>query len=474
MVGLYIGKDVAVVGDRHADTVHNHVGDLIALAGGDGKGLVRALVHRYAAGGSDAAAFARRRGDGVGLRLRIRLPAGCPEGNGNGVVLLHAGKGVPVAGKLVQHAGIVHNHLGDLIAFVRGDGEGLACALLHRYGAGGGNAAAFARRRSDGVGLRLRLPAAGRPEGDGNGVVGLYVGKGVAVPGELPQHAGTVHQYIGDLIALVQGDGEGLVCALVHRYAAGGSNAAAFACRCGDGVGLRLRLPAGRLEGDGNGVVPLHIGKGVAVVDKLILHAGTVHLHVGDLIALVRGDGEDLIRALVHFYLAGGINAAARTRRRGDGVDLRLIFHENSCQGMICRSDKGIAGISTDRRTIFRPVDEVVASVGSGRDGDIRPLCNGSAAAHGSAVRRISIDGDGHGLLFRAGEGDGDVVILVVLSAGHRDSDGVGLILHDAAAAGVVQDAASDAHIDKVSTDGIAVVGPVGDGGQGHFAGGAR
>ena len=255
MVGLYAGEGVAVVGNRHADAIHQHLGDLIAIVRGDGEGLACALLHRYVAGGINAAACARLCGDGVGLRLRIRLPAGCPEGNGNGVVLLHAGKGVPVAGKLVQHAGIVHNHLGDLIAFVRGDGEGLACALLHRYVAGGINAAACARLCGDGVGLglRFRLPA-GLLEGDRNTVVLLHVGKGVAVVGD--RHADTVHQHVGDLIAIAGGDGEGLVLTLVHCYAAGGSNAAACARLCGDGVGLRFQFRAGGgAVGDGAGVV---------------------------------------------------------------------------------------------------------------------------------------------------------------------------------------------------------------------------
>ena len=92
MVGLYAGEGVAVVGNRHADTVHQHVGDLIALAGGDGEGLVLTLVHCYAAGGSNAAACARLCGDGVGLRFQFRAGGGA-AGGGAGVVcfrLFHA------------------------------------------------------------------------------------------------------------------------------------------------------------------------------------------------------------------------------------------------------------------------------------------------------------------------------------------------------------------------------------------------
>ena len=92
MVLLHVGKGVAVVGDRHADTVHQHVGDLIALAGGDGEGLVLTLVHCYAAGGSNAAACARLCGDGVGLRFQFRAGGGA-AGGGAGVVcfrLFHA------------------------------------------------------------------------------------------------------------------------------------------------------------------------------------------------------------------------------------------------------------------------------------------------------------------------------------------------------------------------------------------------
>ena len=227
MVLLHVGKGVAVVGDRHADTVHLHVGDLIALVRGDGEGLVLALVHCYGAGGSNAAARTRRCGDGVGVRLRFRLPAGLLEGDRNTVVLLHVGKGVAVVGD--RHADTVHLHVGDLIALAGGDGKGLVRALVRRYAAGGSDAAAFARRRGDGVGLRFQFRAGGGAAGGGAGVVcfrlfhadiagvlgaGLAVGLGVAIRPSRAVKAvlRALHRRDGGrqgLVVAVPGKGEG-------------------------------------------------------------------------------------------------------------------------------------------------------------------------------------------------------------------------------------------------------------------------
>ena len=75
-------------------------------------------------------------------------------------------------------------------------------------------------------------------------------------------------------------------------------------------------------------------------------------------------------------------------------------------------------------------------------------------------------------MLDRAGEGDGDVVVLVVLAAVYRNGDLVLPTLCNAAAAGVVQDAAFNAQAGQVVGGAErAIAGPGGDSGQCHFAG---
>ena len=65
------------------------------------------------------------------------------------MIRLHVFKGV---GFHRAHALAVHQHIGDFVALVRGDGIGLGLPLVKRGLPIGGDTAVLARRRRDGQG----------------------------------------------------------------------------------------------------------------------------------------------------------------------------------------------------------------------------------------------------------------------------------------------------------------------------------
>ena len=120
--------------------------------------------------------------------------------------------------------------------------------------------------------------------------------------------------------------------ALVPGIGAVGTGALHGPAVAGEGLGLEVVVElhvGGRLgEQGGDGVVGGDILEGVAVHRA---HALAVHQHIGDGVAFLGGDGEDLGRALLHGHLTGGGNGAALTGGGGDGVLLghRAVLHRH-------------------------------------------------------------------------------------------------------------------------------------------------
>ena len=400
VVGGDILKGVAVH-RAHALAVHQHIGDGVTLLGGDGEGLGRALLHGHLTGGGDGAALTGGGGDGVLL--------------GHGAVLhrhqLHVvdgqRSGVLGAGIVEGELDAVHRILGrdlDLSAAGNGIAAGFLAgiAVLEVPDGGPGLAAVGGGLHGGGEGLVLdavnavgiveiqnAIPGAGQVHGRGDqplvlraavpvvgdigllGVVaqalpvvigillpGVAVGvdalQGPAVEGEavagdglevvLEHHGGdigdllkyggngvalihgqgqdiagngggaAVDLHVGQLIALVRGEGN------VHGLAGdiggltGGGHGTAVGGGGGQGHGVAGRL--GLLEGGGDGVIHAHPLEGI-VADGAQIRA--VHVDVDDLIALGGGDVEGLAGTLLHQGLTGGGDGSALTGGGGDG-----------------------------------------------------------------------------------------------------------------------------------------------------------
>ena len=109
-------------------------------------------------------------------------------------------------------------------------------ALVPGIGAVGTSALHGPAVAGEALGLEVvvELHVGGRPgEHGGNGVVGGDILESVAVH---RAHALAVHQHVGDGVALLGGDGEGLGRALLHGHLTGGGNGAALTGGGGDGV----------------------------------------------------------------------------------------------------------------------------------------------------------------------------------------------------------------------------------------------
>ena len=104
-------------------------------------------IGAVAAGGLEGPAVA---GEGLGLEVVVELHVGgrLGEQGGDGVVGGDILKGVAVHR---AHALAVHQHIGDGVALLGGDGEGLGRALLHGHLTGGGDGAALTGGGGDGL-----------------------------------------------------------------------------------------------------------------------------------------------------------------------------------------------------------------------------------------------------------------------------------------------------------------------------------
>ena len=295
VVGGDIFKSIAVH-RAHALAVHQHVGNGIALGGGDGEGLGRALLHGHIAGGGNGAAFTGSGGDGVLL--------------GHGAVLhrleLHVihcqGAGFVGGVHIVEgELNAVHRVLGgnlDLSAARQGIAAGLLAgvAVLEVPDGGPGLAAVGGGLHGGGEGLVLdtvnavgivegqqAVPGAGQVHGRGDQPLVLLA----AVPvvgniGVLGVVAQALPVVIGILLPGVAVGVDALEGPAVEGEAVAGDGLEVVLEHHGGDIGDLLKY-------GGNGVALVH-GQGQDIAGNG--GGAAVDLHGGQLIALVRGEGN--------------------------------------------------------------------------------------------------------------------------------------------------------------------------------------
>ena len=344
VVGGDILKGVAVH-RAHALAVHQHVGDGIALLGGDGEGLGRALLHGHLTGGGDGAALTGGGGDGVLL--------------GHGAVLhrhqlhvIHRQGGGVVGGVHIAEGELdaVHRILGgnlDLSAARQGIVAGLLAgvAVLEVPDGGPGLAAVGGGLHGGGEGLVLdavnavgiveiqnAIPGAGQVHGRGDQP--LVLRAAVPVVGNVGV-LGVVAQALPVVIGiLLPGVAVGVDAlqgpAMEGESVAGHILEVVLEHHHGDVGNL--------LEGGGNGVALVH-DQGVGTVRHV--HGAAVDLHGGQLIALVRGEGN------VH-GLAGDIGGLT-----GGGHGTALIGGGGQGDGVAAAAGGGELDVVHGQRTGF-------------------------------------------------------------------------------------------------------------------------
>ena len=294
-----VGGDIlegVAVHRAHALAVHQRIGDGIALGGGDGEGLGRALLHGHLTGGGNDAALTGSGGDGVLL--------------GHGAVLhrhqlhvIHRQGGGVVGGVHIAEGELdaVHRVLGgnlDLSAARQGIAAGFLAgvAVLEVPDGGPGLAAVGGGLHGGGEGLVLdavnavgivegqnAIPGAGQVHGRGDQP--LVLRAAVPVVGDIGV-LGVVAQALPVVIGiLLPGIAVG-VDALEGPAVEGEAVA-------GDGLEVVLEHHGGDigdlLKYGGNGVALVH-GQGQDIAGNG--GGAAVDLHGGQLIALVRGEGN--------------------------------------------------------------------------------------------------------------------------------------------------------------------------------------
>ena len=404
VVGGDILKGVAVH-RAHALAVHQHVGNGIALRGGDGEGLGRALLHGHLTGGGDGAALTGGGGDGVLL--------------GHGAVLhrhqLHVVNG-QLAGSVLIGMDIAEGKL-DAVHIVLG-GHGNLCAAGNDVVAGL-LAGIAVLEVPDSV---PRLSAVGRSFHRSS--EGLVLDAVLAVGEVEGQHAvtgtGQVHSRGDQVLILctlpVVADVSVLgIIALVLPVVIG------ILLPCAAGI-LHLQGPAVEGEavaGDGLEVVLEHHGgdigdllkyggNGVALVhgqgQDIAGNGGgaAVDLHGGQLIALVRGEGN------VH-GLAGDIGGLT-----GGGHGTAV-----GCGGGQGHGVAGLLGLlegGGDGVVHAHPLEGIVADGAQiravhGDVGDLIALGGGNGEGFAGALLHQGLTGGVNGAALTGGGGDGHIVV---------------------------------------------------------------
>ena len=403
-----VGGDIlegVAVHRAHALAVHQHVSNGIALLGGDGEGLGRALLHGHLTGGGDGAALTGGGGDGVLL--------------GHGAVLhrhqLHVVDG-QLAGSVLIGMDIAEGKL-DAVHIVLG-GHGNLCAAGNDVVAGL-LAGIAVLEVPDSV---PRLSAVGRSFHRSS--EGLVLDAVLAVGEVEGQHAvtgtGQVHSRGDQVLILctlpVVADVSVLgIIALVLPVVIG------ILLPCAAGI-LHLQGPAVEGEavaGDGLEVVLEHHGgdigdllkyggNGVALVhgqgQDIAGNGGgaAVDLHGGQLIALVRSEGN------VH-GLAGDIGgltggghgtAVGCGGGQGHGVAGLLGLLEGGGDGVVhAHPLEGIVADGAQIRAVHGDVDDLIALGG----GDVEGLAG--------TLLHQGLTGGGDGSALTGGGGDGHIVV---------------------------------------------------------------
>ena len=401
VVGGDILKGIAVH-RAHALAVHQHVGDGVALLGGDGEGLGRALLHGHRTGRGDGAALTGGGGDGVLL--------------GYGAVLhrhqLHIVDG-QLAGSVLIGMDIAEGKL-DAVHIVLG-GHGNLCAAGNDVVAGL-LAGIAVLEVPDSV---PRLSAVGRSfHRSGEGLVLDAV---LAVGEVEGQHAvtgtGQVH-HRGDQVLIlctlpVVADVSVLgIIALVLPVVIG------ILLPCAAGI-LHLRGPAvegeavaghvlevilehhhgdvgNLLEGGGHGIALVH-DQGVGAVRHV--HGAAVDLHGGQLIAGVRGEGDLGACAGGVSGLTGGGHGAALIGGggQGDGVAGRLGLLEGGGDGVVhAHPLEGVVADGAEVGTVHVDVDDLIALGGSDVEGLAGTLLHQGLTGGGDGAALTGGGGDGH------------------------------------------------------------------------------
>ena len=404
VVGGDILKGVAVH-RAHALAVHQHIGDGVALLGGDGEGLGRALLHGHLTGGGDGAALTGGGGDGVLL--------------GHGAVLhrhqLHVVDG-QLAGSVLIGMDIAEGKL-DAVHIVLG-GHGNLCAAGNDVVAGL-LAGIAVLEVPDSV---PRLSAVGRSFHRSS--EGLVLDAVLAVGEVEGQHAvtgtGQVHSRGDQVLILctlpVVADVSVLgIIALVLPVVIG------ILLPCAAGI-LHLHGPAVEgeavaghvlevvlehhhgdvgdlLEGGGHGIALVHDqGQDIAGNGG----GAAVDLHGGQLIALVRGEGN------VH-GLAGDIGgltggghgtAVGGGGGQGHGVAGLLGLLEGGGDGVVhAHPLEGIVADGAQIRAVHGDVGNLIA------------LGGGNGEGFAGALLHQGLTGGVNGAALTGGGGDGHIVV---------------------------------------------------------------
>ena len=404
-----VGGDIlegVAVHRAHALAVHQHVGNGIALGGGDGEGLGRALLHGHLTGGGDGAALTGGGGDGVLL--------------GHGAVLhrhqlhvIHRQGGGVVGGVHIAEGELdaVHRILGgnlDLSAARQGIAAGLLAgvAVLEVPDGGPGLAAVGGGLHGGGEGLVLdavnavgiveiqnAIPGAGQVHGRGDQPLVLRA----AVPvvgnvGVLGVVAQALPVVIGILLPGVAVGVDALQGPAVEGEAVAGDGLEVVLEHHGGDIGDLLKY-------GGNGVALVH-GQGQDIAGNG--GGAAVDLHGGQLIALVRGEGN------VH-GLAGDIGgltggghgtAVGGGGGQGHGVAGRLGLLEGGGDGVVhAHPLEGIVADGAQIRAVHGDVDDLIA------------LGGGNGEGFAGALLHQGLTGGVNGAALTGGGGDSHIVV---------------------------------------------------------------
>ena len=404
-----VGGDIlegVAVHRAHALAVHQHVGDGVALLGGDGEGLGRALLHGHLTGGGDGAALTGGGGDGVLL--------------GHGAVLhrhqlhvIHRQGGGVVGGVHIAEGELdaVHRILGgnlDLSAARQGIAAGFLAgvAVLEVPDGGPDLAAVGGGLHGGGEGLVLdavnavgiveiqnAIPGAGQVHGRGDQPLVLRA----AVPvvgnvGVLGVVAQALPVVIGILLPGVAVGVDALEGPAVEGEAVAGDGLEVVLEHHGGDIGDLLKY-------GGNGVALVH-GQGQDIAGNG--GGAAVDLHGGQLIALVRGEGNVHGLAGDIGSLTGGGHGTAvgGGGGQGHGVAGRLGLLEGGGDGVVhAHPLEGIVADGAQIRAVHGDVGDLIA------------LGGGNGEGFAGALLHQGLTGGVNGAALTGGGGDGHIVV---------------------------------------------------------------
>ena len=404
VVGGDILKGVAVH-RAHALAVHQHIGDGVALLGGDGEGLGRALLHGHLTGGGDGAALTGGGGDGVLLGHRAvlhRHQLHVVDGQLAGSVLI----GMDIAEGKLDAVHIVLGGHGNLCAAGNDVVAGLLAGIavlevpdsVPRLSAVGRSF----HRSGEGLVLDAVL-AVGEVEGQhavtGTGQV-HHRGDQVLILCTLPVVADvSVLGIIALVLPVVIGILLPCAAGILHLHGPAVEGEAV----AGDGLEVVLEHHGGDigdlLKYGGNGVALVH-GQGQDIAGNG--GGAAVDLHGGQLIALVRGEGN------VH-GLAGDIGgltggghgtAVGGGGGQGHGVAGLLGLLEGGGDGVVhAHPLEGVVADGAQIRAVYGDVGNLIA------------LGGGNGEGFAGALLHQGLTGGVNGAALTGGGGDGHIVV---------------------------------------------------------------